>query len=321
VTFLWPVVLGLYAGLPLLVGVYVAMLRRRTRQSVRFSSFDLVAQAAAAGRRWRRHAPAVLYLLTFCAVIFALARPVAAVPLPNNQTTVMLSIDVSGSMAERDVLPNRLEAAKRAAKQFVQALPRGAKAGLVSFSDTATLVAPPTENHDLVLDAIDRLAIASDTAIGDGILEAVYALPGRTLPPRGAGAATPSGDTAPDPDHLPPAAVVLLSDGGSNTGTDPRDAADMARRLGVKVYTVGLGTPEDPDALDEDTLRGIAETTGAEYYRAASADQLVRAYRALGRSVAWTRQPVEISGFVSVGAAVLLLCTLATSIAWADRLG
>jgi Ca-activated chloride channel family protein len=297
------------------------MLRRPARRSVRFSSFDLALQAAAAGWRWRRHAPAILYLFTLCAMIFTLARPVAAVPLPTNQTTVMLSIDVSGSMAEADVPPTRLEAAKRAAKQFVQALPRGGRVGLVSFSDTATLVAPPTENRDLVLGAIDRLAIAGSTAIGDGILEAVYALPGRARPPQRAAAATPSGDTAPDPDHLPPAAVVLLSDGGSNTGTPPRDAAGIASRLHVKVYTVGLGTLEDPDALDEDTLREIAVATGAEYRRAVSADELVRAYRALGRSIAWTRQPVEISGFVSVGAVILLLCTLAASIAWTDRLG
>jgi Ca-activated chloride channel family protein len=320
VRFLWPAALGLYAGIPLLAGGYVVMLNRRTRQFVRFASFDLAAQAAAAGGRWRRHVPAVLYLLTFCAVIFSLARPVAAIPLPNNQTAVMLSIDVSFSMGERDVLPTRFEAAKHAAKLFVQGLPRGAKAGLVSFSDTATLVTPPTENHDRVLDAIDRLAIASETAIGEGILEAVYALPGRARPPQSAGV-TPSGHTASDPGNLPPAAVVLLSDGVSNKGTDPRDAAGIARRLHVKVYTVGLGTPSDPGSLDETTLREIAETTGAEYHRAASTDQLVRAYRALGRSIAWTRQPVEISGFVSVGVAVLFLSTLVASIALTARLG
>ena len=119
--------------------------------------------------------PAGLYLATLCAVILALARPVATILLPDDRIAVMLSIDVSASMQERDFDPTRLDGAKHAAKEFVRTLPRGAKAGLVSFSDTATPVVPPTESHDLVLQAIDGLAIASSTAIGDGILEAVYA--------------------------------------------------------------------------------------------------------------------------------------------------
>jgi VWA domain-containing protein len=165
----------------------------------------------------------------------------------------MIRIDVSASMQERDIDPTRFDGAKHAAKEFVRALPRGAKAGLVSFSDTATPVVPPTENHDLVFQAIDGLAIASSTAIGDGILEAVYALPA--------------------------------------------------------------------DALDDDTLMGLAQVTGGEYYHVASARELGRAYRALGHSIAWTSQPTEISGLVSAGVALVLMCTLLASYSRMDRIG
>lgn len=320
--FLWPAALELYLGIPLLAGGYAWMLRRRARRYVRFSNLDLMTEAAGAAVRWRRHLPAGLYLLTLCAVIFALARPVAMILFPDNRTAVMLSIDVSASMHERDVVPTRLDAAKHAAREFVRALPRGAKAGLVSFSDTATLVAPPTENHELLLQAIDGLAIASSTAIGDGLLEAVHALPGRLRPPAGIPRVASSTDAEADADRLPPAAVILLSDGESNTGTDPYDAAAVAHRLRVKVYTIGLGSPDaSTDPLDEDTLMGLAQTTGGEYYRVDSADKLGRAYRALGRSIVWTSQPTEISGPISVGAALLLMCTLLASSMWVDRIG
>jgi Ca-activated chloride channel family protein len=143
-TFLWPLVLTLYVLVPALIAAYIWILRRPSRVRIRYSSLDLVAQAAAVGKPWRRHAPAALYLLTLCAAIFAVARPMAPVPVPDNRTVVMLSIDVSRSMMAHDVVPTRIEAAKRAAVEFVRALPQGAKVGLVSFSSYATLVTPTT---------------------------------------------------------------------------------------------------------------------------------------------------------------------------------
>ena len=149
--FLWPPALLLYLLIPAFIAGYIWMLRRPSRVRVRYSSLDLVAQAAAAGKPWRRHVPAGLYLLTLCAVILTLARPMAPVPVPDNRTVVMLSIDVSRSMMAHDVVPNRIEAAKKAAVEFVRALPRGAKVGLVSFSSYATLVTPPTDDHDRLI--------------------------------------------------------------------------------------------------------------------------------------------------------------------------
>jgi Ca-activated chloride channel family protein len=331
VRFLWPAGLSLYVLVPVLVAAYLWMLRRPSRVRVRYSSLDLVTRAAAAGTPWRRHLPAALYLLTLSAAIFALARPTAPVPVPDNRTVVMLSIDVSRSMMAHDVEPTRLDAAKKAAVQFVLALPRSAKVGLVSFSSYATLVTPPTDDHDRVVQAINGLSLEFATAIGDGLLEAVYALPGRVRPETATGYGVPPMAPPPDADRLPPATVVLLSDGQSNRGTPPEDAAVVAKQQRVKVYTVGLGSPEGTFLelggrsifvrLDEETLKEIAQVTGGSYQRVTSTGELNRVYTRLGRYIGWERKQTEVSGIASVLAAGLFVSTLAASLFWMHRLG
>ncbi len=330
-SFLWPAALLLYLLVPVLVAGYVWMLRRPARERVQYPSLELAARAAAAGGQWRRHLPAALYLLTLCAVIFTVARPVAPVPVPDNKTAVMLSMDVSRSMMARDVDPNRLTAAKKAAVQFVRALPAGAKVGLVSFSSYATLVTPPTDDHDRVVEAINSLNLEFATAIGDGLLEAVYALPGRQKPEGGLLPGSLPPVPPQDADRLPPATVVLMSDGQSNRGTPPEDAATVARQFHVKVFTIGLGSPQGTFLelggrsifvrLDEETLKQIAEVTGGTYWRVTSANDLSRVYTRLGRVIGWERRPVEVSGLSSVGVAALFIGTLAVSLVWMHRLG
>src|SRR5579859_5339380 len=178
-TLLWPEALLAYLLVPALIGFYLWAIRRRSSASLCYPTLDLVARAAAAGRPWRRHVPAGCYLAALCAMIFALARPVWSIPVPDNQAAVMLSLDVSGSMIATDVYPSRIEAAKKTAAEFVRALPAGAKVGLVKFSTHATLVTPPTDDHDRVIAALAELRPEASTAIGDGLLKAVYALPGR----------------------------------------------------------------------------------------------------------------------------------------------
>ena len=329
-SFLWPRLLWLFAVVPALVAGYVWILRRPARERVQYPTLDLARVAAAAGGRWRRHVAAVLYLLTICGVIFTVARPVAPVPVPDNRAVVMLSVDVSRSMMARDVVPTRLDAAKKAAVDFVNNLPRGAKVGLVSFSSYATLITPPTDDHERVIQAINSLNLEFATAIGDGLLEAVYALPGRPRPPQALLPGLPP-PPPPDADRLPPATVVLLSDGQSNRGTPPEDAATVARQLKVRVYTVGLGSPEGTFLelggrgifvrLDEETLKQIAEVTGGAYWRVSSAAELSRVYTRLGRVIGWRRVPVEVSGLSAVGVAALFLGTIATSLFWMHRLG
>jgi Ca-activated chloride channel homolog len=325
-TFVWPQGLLGYMLVAALAGAYVWATRRRARASISYPGVELLARAAAAGRPWRRHLPVAFYLLTLCAMVLALARPVWSVPVPDNQAAVMLSIDVSGSMISTDVYPSRIEAAKRAAIAFVRALPAGAKVGLVKFSTTATLVAPATADHERVVAALAELEPEASTAIGDGLLVAVYALPGRDLfdPSRPDAPATGNvSATSRDPARLPPAAVVLMTDGGNNTGSSPEDAAATAKRLRVTVHTVGFGKPGGPDtpvgdpfALDEDLLKRLAAAGGGTYHRASTAAELAGVYGHLVRAVAWKTRPEEVGGLVSGASAFLFGGTMLLSLLW-----
>jgi len=322
--FQWPAMLGGLLALPLLAVLYRWMLRRPARRPVTFTQVALLAQAAGASHQWRRHLPAGLAALSLGSVIVALARPVAPLPVPAVQNTVVLSIDVSRSMLADDLPPSRIEAAKAAAREFVQTLPRGLKVGLVTFSSYAMLVVPPTADRSRVLDAIDRLSTEFATAIGDGLLEAVWALPGRQRPTSVSAPAPP-----PQP-PVPPGTVVLLSDGQSNRGTLPQDAARIAREQEVKVYTVGVGTPEGTFLnlggrsiwvrLDEDTLREMAEITGGRYYLAKSSLELRRVYRQISRTVGWESRPTEVAAMAAAAAALLLVAAVGISLLGVNRI-
>ena len=334
-TFEWPHVLWGLAALPALALVYLWALGRRARRTVLVPDVALLAAAAAAHSRWRRHAPAALFLLALAAAVIGLARPVAPLPVPASQGVVVLSIDVSRSMLAEDLPPNRMEAAKLAAREFVQTLPRGFRVGLVTFSSYATTVVPPTADRARVLDAIDLLQTEFATAIGDGLLEAVWNLPGRVRPggpggtmggPFGPGPGMPPGaapPASPPTGPLPPGVVVLLSDGQSNRGVLPMEAARIAREQQVKVYTVGIGTPEGTFLniggrsiwvrLDEETLRGMAEATGGEYYRTTNLGELRRVYRHLGREIGWERRPTEVTAVAAAAGLVLLVAAVTLS--------
>jgi Ca-activated chloride channel family protein len=314
--------LGL-AALPVLAAVYAWALRRPIRAPVAHTQLALLAQAVTASPPWRRHVPAALAALALAAVLLAMARPVAPLPVPAVQNTVVLSIDVSRSMLADDIPPSRIEAAKTAAREFVRAVPRGLKVGLVSFSSYATLIIPPTADRQRVLEAIDLLSTEFATAIGDGLLEAVWALPGRQRP-------SPGASPAPPQPPVPPGTVVLLSDGQSNRGTIPQDAARVAREQDVKVYTIGVGTPEGTFLslggrsiwvrLDEATLQEIAEVTGGRYFHATSASELRRVYRQLSRTIGWEARPTEVSALAAGAAALFLVVAVGVSLLGVHRL-
>jgi Ca-activated chloride channel family protein len=291
---------------------------RQPRRAVLIPNVELLARAASYHSRWRRWVPAALYLLGLAAVIVGLARPVAPLPVPANQGIVVMSIDTSRSMLAEDLKPNRMEAAKVAAREFVHALPRGFRIGLVTFSTYATTIVPPSPDKAKLLDAIDLLNTEFATAIGDGLLEAVYNLPGRMRP-------TGLGGTPPiPPGPLTPGVVVLMSDGQSNRGVLPLEAAQIARDLNVKVYTIGVGTPEGTFLsiggrsiwvrLDEETLRGMAETGGGAYYRTTNVGELRRVYRQLGREIGWERRPTEVTSVAAGIALVFVVAAVASSI-------
>ncbi len=321
--FTWPAALWGLGLVVALAALYARVLRGRSRRAVLHSQTDVLAEVVAATRSWRSHAPAGLFGLALVAVVLALARPVAPLPVPAANVHVVLSVDTSRSMLAEDVRPNRLEATKAAAVEFVRALPRNARVGLVSFSSYATLLVPPTTDHERVIRAIEALQPEFATAIGDGLLEAVGALPGRTRP------ADPTA-APPAPDRrLPPGTVVLMSDGQSNRGVSPTEAARIARDQQVKVYTVGVGTAEGTFLniggrpiwvrLDEETLREMAAITDGTYFHASSAHELRRVYRTLGRTIGWERKPTEVSSVAAAAAAVLLVSSLAVSVLWLHR--
>lgn len=313
------------AALPLLIWAYRRLTARRLRRAVLLPNVELLAQAAAHQHRWRRWAVPALYVMALTVILGGSARPVVPLPVPVSDGVVMLSIDVSRSMLAEDLPPNRLEAAKLAAREFVRRLPRGFRIGLVTFSSYATTILPPTTDSAKVLDAIDLLRIEFATAIGDGLLEAVWNLPGRMRP------SSPDAPPPPPSGPLPPGIVVLLSDGQSNRGTPPLEAARIARDLQVKVYTVGIGTAEGTlldigglniwVRLDEETLRGMAEMTDGRYFRTTNAKELRRIYRLLSEEVGWERKPTEVTAAAAGVALVLILAAVALSTMFIHPMG
>lgn len=243
-------------------------------------------------------------------MVLAAARPTLLLPVPADRSAIILAIDISGSMRSVDIEPSRLEAAQRAAQAFIAAVPDRIRIGLVAFAGFSTLLAPPTTDHRHLVELIEGLRTARRTAIGEGLLEAVAALPDRARPDA-------DGALPPAAGLLPSGIVVLLSDGRSNTGIDPLDAAEIARRQQVTVYTVGMGQRGTRDLgwtiggpMDEETLQTIATITGGAYHHASTADSLHSIYRGLARRIAWEQRPTEVSAAVA-GAAAFLIITAA----------
>lgn len=330
--FEWPAALYLLLVLPVLIGIYVFMQMRRRQYAVRYASVSLLAEAVGKGPGIRRHVPAMVYLAAVTAMILALARPQGILDTPYATGTVVLAIDVSGSMFAEDVHPNRMEATKRAAREFVERQPRGVQIGIVQFSDFGVVSQVPTRDKRQVLDAISRLQPQRGTNIGDGLLAALDSIllsnDDRPATPPAAPGAVPT--PPPAGQQPPPASIVLVSDGESNTGPPPQRIAEYAAAAGIKVYTVGIGTPEGTilriqgrnvfTRLDERTLRDIADITGGRYFSAQDEDELRQVYEELAREREVEQEETELT-FVLTGAALLLsLVGGALSLAWFNRL-
>ncbi|HEX7495215.1 MAG TPA: VWA domain-containing protein [Candidatus Limnocylindrales bacterium] len=242
--FQWSGFLVALALLPVLIAIYVLSLRRRRRSGVRYSSLALIREALPGQSRLRRHLPFALVVAALGALVLSLARPVVVLSVPTNKTTILLTIDVSGSMCSTDIPPSRLEAAEAAAAAFINSQASTAQMGIVAFSSFAEVVQPPTTDRALLLDALHSLTTGRRTAIGSGILASIDAV--SLVDPSVAKSQTdanpgvapvpvPAGDYAPD-------IIVLLTDGANNAGPDPLSAAQQAADRGVRVYTIGFGT-------------------------------------------------------------------------------
>ncbi|HEX5285815.1 MAG TPA: VWA domain-containing protein, partial [Polaromonas sp.] len=265
-TFLWPQFLWLLLALPLLVAVYVWLLGRKKKMALHYASLSIVREAMGAGQSIRRHIPPLLFLLSLAAMLVAASRPFAVVTLPSDRQTIMLAMDVSGSMRATDVLPNRLVASQNAAKAFLADLPRNVRVGIVAFAGTASVVQPATLSREDLVAAIDKFQLQRATAIGNAIVVSLAELfpdagidlasmeygrqrqHGTSLDQalkQGADGKEARKEFTPvAPGSYTSAAIILLTDGQRTTGVDSLDAAKLAADRGVRVYTVGVGTVE-----------------------------------------------------------------------------
>jgi Ca-activated chloride channel family protein len=341
----------LLATVPLLILARVWLLRRR-KPALRYSSLALVREAVGGSSWIRRHLPFALFALGLVSLVVALARPVQVVSVPAGRTTVILAMDVSRSMCATDIPPNRLLAAETAASSFIDRQSPSTQIGIVAFAGFAEVVQTPTTDQEVLLDVVESLTTGRRTAIGSAILESLDAISevDDSVAPLPAGGSQP--EDAPPPPPLPrgayaPAIIVLLTDGASNAGPLPVEAAAEAAARGVRIYTIGFGT-EDPNserppcgvgmignepadqfgfggfigggggggggfrrAIDEDTLMAVAEATGGTYYPAASADELHTVFENLPTSLITKPEIMEVSVlFVALGTVLVALAIL-----------
>lgn len=335
--FLWPGFLLLLVLVPILVLVYVLGRRRRRPAAIRYSSLILVREAMPSSSFVRRHLPFALFAVALAGLAVAVARPVVIASVPTNEATIVLAIDVSGSMCSTDVAPSRIEAAETAAANFIQSQGSSTQIGIVAFSGFAEIVQAPTTDRQLLFDALHSLQTGRRTAVGSGILAAIDAIseidpnvaPSQSdTSPGVAPTPVPKGDYAPE-------IIVLLTDGSSNAGPLPSAAAQQAADRGLRVYTIGFGTanggalsatcapnlvgrepgngqgggfgggfgnPNNPGGrgIDEEALKQVASLTGGTYYPAESAEQLEGVFQGLPTNLITKHEVLEIGfGFVA----------------------
>lgn len=347
-SLLWPNLLWALAIIPVLIAAYVWMLSKRRRATVRYSSLALIREAIPAYSWWRRHGPALSFLLGVICLALALTRPVSILSVPAGQTTIVLALDVSRSMCATDIAPNRLTAAKAAALSFVEHQDPRTQIGVVAFSGFAELVQPPTTDQEALAAAIQSLLTGRRTAIGSGILKALEGLSeaDETIaPPDMEGSGLPSVTPVPSGAYAP-AIIVLLTDGASNTGPRPQDAAAQAAARGVRVFAIGFGTEQGAEfsscgqrnygfepfggagrafgygggyfrrGIDEETLMSVADMTGAQYYSAESASELQKVFSELPTTTIMKHETTELTALFVLAAAVFVTLALMLSLLW-----
>jgi Ca-activated chloride channel family protein len=332
-SFVWPALLIVLLGVPVLALIYMWMQRRRRNLNARFGDVSWMTNANGSKLGSRRHLPPMFFLAGITVLLFSLARPQAILSLPRLEGTVILTFDVSGSMAAEDLKPTRIEAAKAAASQFVKNQPSSVRVGVVAFSDGGITVQPPSDDRNETLDTIDRLVPRRGTSIGNGILVALNTIALSEGDPAILKTSSPTETAEPvtNPQGwYPSAVVVLLTDGENNQNPDPVAAADLAADLGVRVYTVGVGSPEGIDLnvegfvvhtqLDEEMLRAVSDITGGQYYNASNEEELFRIYDDLKPKLSVRTEEMEITSILAGIGLITFLIGGLISFLWFGRL-
>jgi Ca-activated chloride channel family protein len=336
----WPWALLAFGVLPLVFAAWWLTRRRRRRAVVRVTSIALVRTAVPGRSRWRRRIPAALLMLGLAVLAVGAARPQATVPVASSSATIMLAVDVSGSMCSTDVKPNRITAAERAATAFIKSQTGGPRIGLVAFASTAAVLVPPTSDTKQLLSALGSLTTSFGTAIGEGILTSLDAIAqvDHSVAPTGATVSRSRGAGYADD------VIVVLTDGSNNRGIDPQTAAKEAADRGVRVSTIGYGTDNpaplacssgqfggfggggfggggrtgegNPFDADYGALMQISRTTGGTFYRAQDADQLSTALAKLPAAFTIVRKHIDIASWFAAGGGLLTAAALALSLWW-----
>jgi Ca-activated chloride channel family protein len=330
-TFGHPYLLLSLLVIPLAVGIYLLAERRRMRYAVSFTNIDVLA-IVVGGRSWRRYVPPVLFLLALASLCIAVARPHRATLIPSDRATVILVVDISGSMSSTDIKPTRLEAAQAAVRKFLDHVPPRVRVGLIAFAGDPQVAAPPTTDREVLRDSLDQIGFLrgfGGTAIGDALAAAVAlakpAIPGK--PQTIANVTQKSGSSL--------ATILFLSDGKQTRGTlQPLEGAQRAKDAGIPVYTVALGTPNGtvtggfgfgqqrtiPVPPDPTTLSAIARLTGGKFYGAQTAESVSAAYTHLGSLIGRMPGRVEVTNQFLALAALLLVAAGVLSALWSPRL-
>ena len=346
--FIQPLMLWSLLLMPLMACVYVWLLRRKRRQAVSFSAVSWILQNMETPSAWRRHVPPVLLFIAMALLLFASARPTARITLPADYMTLIMAMDVSRSMLAEDVDPSRIKAAQNAAKDFLRDLPPNIRVGIVSFAANAQVVQHVTHQREELVESIDRFQLQRGTATGSGLLMALATLRpeakldlekvlypssldtfagGPNSGSRSLDAKPPEKERAPQPPgSYTGGAIVLLTDGRRTAGPDPLWAAQKAADLGVRVYTVGFGTPNGfiPGfegysfftQVDEESLKAVAKITEAEYFKAGSAENLKKVYQHLSNQFTLEKRDTEITALLSGAALLMIGLALVLSAIW-----
>ena len=343
-SFSWPWALLALLVIPLVFAVWWLTRLRRRRAAVRVTSIALVRTALPGRSRWRRRIPAVLLTLGLAVLAVGAARPQATVPVASSSATIMLALDVSGSMCSTDVKPNRITAAEQAAAAFINSQTGGPRIGLVAFAGTAVVLVPPTADTKQLISALGGLTTSFGTAIGEGILTSLDAIAqvDPSVAPTGATASRHRGAAYADD------VIVVLTDGSNNRGIDPQTAARQAAGRGVRVFTIGYGTDNpgplacssdqfggfggfggsfgafgggsggagNPFDADYNALMQISRTTGGTFYRAADAGQLAAALARLPAAFTIVRRHIDIASWFAAGGGLLIAAAVALSLWW-----
>ncbi|WP_214105591.1 vWA domain-containing protein [Acrocarpospora catenulata] len=340
-SFTWPWALLALLAAPLVFAIWWLTRRRRRRAAIRVTSVALVRVALPGRVRWRRWIPAALLAAGLAVLGFGAARPQATVPVPMTSATILLSLDISGSMCSTDVDPNRITAATEAAADFIRSQQGGPRIGLVTFAGNAGLLVPPTDDTQTLLDGLEGLVTSRGTAIGQAILTSLDAI--AEVDPSVAATGAEPADRG---EGYASSAIVVLTDGANTQGVDPQTAAQEAALRRVRVFTIGFGTTTPAPmvcdntqfdggfgfpgrggfdrgrgrlAIDEDALQQVADTTGGSYYRAQNADQLQEALAKLPGTFTVVHEQVDIATWFAAGGGLLIATAVTLSLWWNNR--